>query len=283
MGLALACTSSALAQGSVAGTARESPARDAVEKLIRQSGADVSLAFRSLDGAQELFLQAETPFEYPAAMKIPVMIELYARVSARELRWSDTVPLHTDFRSAADGSAYRLDSAGQRDIAAARTMTLRQLCDAMITRDSNLAANLLIEKLGLDAIRQRIHMLGADGMDLVAGFGDSKASAEGLKNVTSARALMVILWGLANDRVVNSNASKEMMGLIARSGLQAVISGAAPLRAAPRRPPGADHHDASIIIGARPFVLVTDVRGLADPQASAALVARIAHALSRAR
>ena len=281
IGLALGCSASARAQGPPA-AARESSARAAVEKLIRQSGADVSLAFRSLDGAQELFIAADTPFEYPAAMKIPVMIELYARVDAHDLRWSDSLALHSTFRSVADGSPYRLDSVAPPDIAAARTMTLRQLCDVMMTRDSDLAADLLIEKLGLDAIRQRMRALGADGMDLVAGFGDTKASAQGLKNVTSARALMVILWGLANDRIVSADASQEMMGLIARSGLPVNMPGTAPPRPAVRGPSGADHHAATIIIGAHSFVLVTNVRGLTDPQASAALVARIAHAISRA-
>ena len=283
--LALGCSVPvpALGEGSPSNTARESPARATVENLIQQSRANVSVAFRSLDGTSELFIQAGTPFEYPAAMKIPVMIELYARVNARELRWDDTVPVHATFRSVADGSTYDLDlAAAPKIFATAKTMTLRQLCDAMILRDSDLAANLLMEKLGLDAIRQRIHALGPDGMDLVAGFGDSKAAVQGLKNVTTSRALMVILWSLANDQVVSADDSKQMMGLMARSGLQAIISGAAPMtRPAARRPAGADHHEATIIIGARSFVLVTDVRGLADAQASA-LVARIAHAVSRA-
>lgn len=282
IGLALGCPSAALSQ---AGPTHENPARADVEKLIRQSGADVSVAFRSLDGARELFIQADKPFEDATAMKIPVMIELYAEVEARELRWSDSLPVHANFRSIVDGSPYSLDPASDPGLSrnVGKTMTLRQLCDAMITRDSDFAANVLIERLGVDRIRQRIDALGADGMEFVGGFGDSKAAAQGLKNVTSARALMVVLWGLANDQVVSADASQQMMGLIARSGLQAVIAGAAPSRAfAARRAAGGNHHDATIIIGARSYVLVTDVRGLADPRASAALVARIADALSAA-
>jgi len=256
-----------------------------VEKLIQQSGADVSVAFRSLDGTRELFIQADRQFEDATATKIPVMIELYAQVDARELRWSDPLQVHTSFRSIVDGSVYGLDSGTDRDILknAGKTMTLRQLGDAMIMRDSDLAANLLIEKLGVDRIRQRIHALGADGIEFVAGFGDNKASAQGLKNVTSARALMVVLWALAGNQVVSADASKQMTGLIAHSRLEGGVPGTTPSQApASRRSFGGDHHDATIIIGARSFVLVTDVRGLADPRASAALVAQIAHALSAA-
>ena len=162
-------------------------------------------------------------------------------------------------------------------------MTLRRLCDAMIADDSDLAANLLVEKLGVDRIRQRIHAMGGDGMEFAGSFGDSEAAAKGLKNLTSARALMVVLWALAGNRVVGADASMQMMGLIAHSGLQGGVPGVTPAQApAPRRMPSVDHHDATVIIGARSFVLVTDVRGVTDPRASSALVAQIAHALSAA-
>jgi beta-lactamase class A len=280
--LALCCPSAALSQRVAT---QESSARADVERLIGQSGAEVSVAYRSLDGARELFIQADSQFEDATAMKIPVMIELYAEVEARELRWSDSLPVHASFRSVVDGSLYNLDPVSDSSLARSvgKTMTLRQLCDAMIARDSDLAANLLIEKLGVGRIRQRIHALGANGMEFVSGFGDTKAAVGGMKNVTSARALMLLLWALAKDQVVSADASRQMLGLIARSGLKEEISGATPSRAsAPGRPTGENHHDATIIIGARSFVLVTDVRGLANPRASAALVARIAHALSSA-
>jgi len=285
MALALGCGSSAPAQDSQTDTARVSLARADVEKLIQQSGADVSVAFRSFDGTRELFIQADKQFEDATAMKIPVMIELYAQMDAREVRWSDPLPVHTSFRSIVDGSMYDTDPGTDGDILknAGKTMTLRQLCDAMIMRDSNLAANLLIERLGIDRIRQRIHTLGADGMEFVAGFGDNKASAQGLKNVTSARALMVVLWALAENQVVGEDASKQMIGLIAHSRLEGGVPGTTSSQApASRVPFGSDRHDATIIIGAHSFVLVTDVRGLADWRASAALVARIAHTLSAA-
>jgi beta-lactamase class A len=285
MALALGCGSPAPAQDSQTDPARASSGRADVEKLIQQSGADVSVAFRSLDGTRELFIQADKQFEDATAMKIPVMIELYAQVDAREVRWSDPLQVHTSFRSIVDGSMYGLDPAAAGDIArsAGKTMTLRQLCDAMIAGDSDLAANLLIEKLGIDRIHRRMHALGADGMELVAGFGDNKALAQGLKNVTSARALMVVLWALAENQVVGEDASKQMIGLIAHSGLEGGTPGITPARAPARRVSlGGDQYDATIIIGAHSFVLVTDVRGLADRRASAALVAQIAHALSAA-
>lgn len=275
------------AQESATSATHESSARTDVEQLIQQSGADVSIAFRSLDGGQELLIGADRPFEDSLALKIPVMIELFAQADARQLRLTDAVRVHTIFRSAVDSSAYTVDRASGDDLAhgAARTMTLRQLCEAMITSNSDIAANLLIERLGLESIQNRIHALGADGMVLASGFGDKKAEAKGLKNVTTPRALMTILLALAQNQAVSADASQQMVGLLAHSLLPGTIVGIASspsLWQSQRRSAGGERHDAAIVFGARSFVLVTDVRGVSDPQASAALVAQIAHLLAAA-
>lgn len=287
----LACVPSATAQApaqeSQATATGESSARPDVEQLIQQSGADVSIAFRSLDGSQQLLIQADRGFDDSLAMKIPIMIDLFAEADARQLKFTDTISVHNAFRSVADDSTYGIDPTSGDSLAHSENqlMTLNQLCEAMVTRNSDIAADLLIERLGLASIQDRIHALGADGMVLASGFGDKKAVAKGLKNVATPRALMTLLLGLAQNNVVSADASQQMVGLLAHSTLPGSLAAGyvAPVQGAhPSNPPGgAGQHDAAIILGARPFVLVTDVRGI-DPAASAALVARIAHSLASA-
>jgi beta-lactamase class A len=259
----------------------ESSARPDVEDLIQQSGGDVSLAFRSLDGGQQLLIQADRPFQDSLVMKIPVMIELFAQAEAQQLKMSDAVLVRNLFRSVVDASAYTIDRTDDDTLATdvGRTMTLGELCKAMITTNSDIAANLLIERLTLEAVQNRLHTLGADGMVLASGFDDDKAAATGLKNTATPRALMTVLLALAQNSVVSANASAQMVGLLAHSRLPGSIVPAATVPSGV--PTGGDQHDAAIIIGARSFVLVTDVRGLGTP-ASAALVARISQALAAA-
>lgn len=265
----------------------ESSARPDVEQLIQQSGADVSIAFRSLNGSQELLIHADRGFDDSLAMKIPIMIDLFAQVEARELKFTDTISVQNLFRSVVDDSTYGIDPTSGDSLAPSEgeLMTLNQLCEAMITRNSDIAANLLIERLGLASIQDRIHALGADGMVFASGFGDKKAAAKGLKNVATPRALMMLLLALAQNNVVSADASWQMVGLLAHSRLPGSLAAGyvAPVQGAhPSNPSGgAGQHDATIIFGARPFVLVTDVRGI-DASASAALVARIAHSLAAA-
>jgi len=261
----------------------ESSARSDVEALIRQSGGDVSLAFRSLDGGAKLLIQADRPFQDSLVMKIPVMIELFAQAEAQQVKMTDAVPVRNLFRSVVDLSAYTIDRAAEDSLAShpGRLMSLYELCEAMITTNSDIAANLLIERLSLEAVQTRIHTLDVDGMVLASGFGDEKAAATGLKNTTTPHALMNVLLLLAQNNVVSADASAQMVGLLAHSRLPGSIVGDATHSVPSAGPSGEDQHDAAIILGARSFVLVTDVRGLAAP-ASAALVARISRALAAA-
>ena len=108
-------------------------------------------------------------------------------------------PVRNEFHSLADGSPYELnpldDSETELYRAVGETRTLAQLSELMITVSSNLATNLLMEKLGVDNIRGGVHALGADGMNVRGGVEDNKAFAQGLNNTTTARALLRLLDG----------------------------------------------------------------------------------------
>jgi beta-lactamase class A len=68
-----------------------------------------------------------------------------------------------EFRSLVDGSIYRLDPSDDSETdlykAVGQTRTVAQLCQLMITVGSNVATDLLIEKLDVDNIRGTVHFL----------------------------------------------------------------------------------------------------------------------------
>ena len=133
----------------------------AVRRIVGASGAEVAVAFRMLDGSGEMFIEPDKPFHAASTMKIPVMIELFRQVAAGQVSLDDQLTIRNEFRSIVDGSTYALsvDEDSDREVYAAvgRTMTLRQLCELMITVSSNFATNLLIEKLGVEKIQSDRH------------------------------------------------------------------------------------------------------------------------------
>src|ERR1700752_4435444 len=122
------CAASARGQGAEPNPPLESPARGDVEKLIQTYGADASVAFRTLDGTQELFVQPDKPFRSSSAIKIAVMIELYAEAEASELSLSD--PLLGTFGSETGAQAGTAHAGAKDDPtygSIGKTLTLQEL------------------------------------------------------------------------------------------------------------------------------------------------------------
>jgi beta-lactamase class A len=273
--------------GAGSAAAREpAGARAELERLIAASGPEVAVAFRTLDGRDELLIGPDVPFHAASTMKVPVMIELFAQAKKGTLRLDDPLPVKNSFPSIVDGSPYSLDPGDDSDPeiykSVGGTLPLRRLCEAMITLSSNLAANLLIERLGVASIRQRVHALGADGMNLRRGVEDGKAFQAGLNNTTTARALMVLLDRIARERAVDPASDREMILILSRQRFGDAIPAGLPAGTPVAHKTGSItkiHHDAAIVYAPRPFVLVVLVRGLEDQKQSAALMAAIARVL----
>jgi beta-lactamase class A len=260
-----------------------------IESTIRQSGAEVAVAFRTLDGRSEWLLHADEPFHAASTMKIPVLIELYHQVHEGKVRLDDTVTIKNQFHSLVDGSPYTLDPGDDSETqlyqAAGSTRTLGELCELMITVSSNLATNLLMEKLGVDNIRAGVHALGADGMNVLRGVEDAKAFQQGLNNTTTARALLRLMEAIARGQAVDADSSHQMIEILERQTFNDRIPAGLPPGTRVAHKTGEItriQHDAAIVFAPRPFVLVVLTRGLEDPKQGSALIAEITRRLYQA-
>lgn len=261
----------------------------AIEAQIRKSGAEVGIAFRTLDGHTAYSFHEEETFHAASTMKIPVMIELFHQVQQGMLKLDEPLLVKNEFHSLADGSVYTLDPADDSETdlykVAGQTRTLLQLLELMITVSSNLATNLLIEKLGVENIRATVHSLHADGMSVLRGVEDNKAFQKGMNNTTTAHGLQQLLEAIARGEAVDQDSSGQMIEILERQKFNEGIPAGLPAGTRVAHKTGEItkiHHDAAIVFGPRPFVLVILVRGLADIKDSSALMAEITRQLYQA-
>ena len=253
-----------------------------VQKLIDASGAEVAVALRSLDGKHELLIDPDKTFHAASTMKVPIMIELFRQAEAGQLKLDEPLAIKNEFHSIVDGSVYQLSVGDDSDAEVyknvGKTMALRDLCEAMITVSSNFAANLLIERVGAENVRKTVTRLGADGMVVLRGVEDQKAFDKGMNNATTARALAVLLQKLADGKAVSAKADAEMVAILKRQKFNDGIPAGLPAGTPVAHKTGSItkiHHDAAIVYGPRPYVLVVLVRGIQDQKVSAALMASI--------
>ncbi len=262
------------------------PLSTEIRALIEQSGAEVAVAFQTLDGRDGLLIEPEESFHAASTMKIPVMIELFRQERAGLLQLDELLPITNQFSSIIDGSPYTLSPEDDSDAeiyqAAGQSRTLRELCERMITISSNLATNLLIVRLGVDNIQNTVDQLGAGGMQVRRCLEDGKAYREGVSNTTTAEALLQLLERIGHLRAVDEPASREMIEILKRQQFDEAIPAGLPAGVAVAHKTGqitSIHHDAGIVFARRPYVLVILVRGLEDDQQSARLMSDISRTI----
>jgi beta-lactamase class A len=135
----------------------------------------------------------------------------------------------------------------------------------------------------VDNIRRTVTSLGAEGMQVLRGVEDQKAYDKGINNTTTARGLLVLLERIASGRAVAPRSDTEMVGILERQrqSPDAIPAGVPPGTRVAHKTGNITriHHDAAIVYGPRPYVLVVLVRGIDDRTRSAALIAAVSTAV----
>jgi beta-lactamase class A len=264
-------------------------ARKKVGGLIAASNAEtVAVAFYDLASGSELLINPDLSFHAASTMKVPVMLALYRQAAAGKLSLEDRLPVKNDFLSIADGSHFSTSAGDDSELSLYKkigeTATVRELMRLMITASSNLATNILIERVTPARVMRLMREIGARHIRVRRGVEDGKAYERGLNNTTTARDLMIILRRIAAGRAVSKPASAEMIGVMLDQRFNDSIPAGLPKDARVAHKTGsitAVHHDAAIIFlpERKPYVLVVLTRGLSDEARAHQLIADISRVI----
>jgi beta-lactamase class A len=251
----------------------------AIVRAATADTAEISVAFLDLATGDSLLLDAHVRMHAASTMKVPVMMELFRRAYAGELRMDDPFPVGNEFVSIADGSAYALlaevDSDPELYTRVGATLPRRELVERMIVRSSNLATNLLIADARPERIAELMRRIGADSMAVLRGVEDLPAFRAGMNNSTTAHALMRVMVAVGDPSLAGAQAAREMEGILARQEFTEMIPAGVPAGTRVANKTGnitRIAHDAAIVYppGRAPYVLVVLTRGFADEAAAAA-------------
>ncbi|WP_390299850.1 serine hydrolase [Gracilimonas halophila] len=188
------------------------------ERLEAMSG-DFAVAFMNLsDTSETILINEREMFHAASTMKTPVMVELYKQADAGKFSLDDSILVKNEFRSIVDGSGYQMsvdeDSEGELYDLIGQKRTIRDLMYDMITMSSNLATNILIEKVNAENVTETMRSYGADSILVLRGVEDIKAFEQGLSNRTTAYDEMKIYSKIGNGEAVSEEASEQMIEIL---------------------------------------------------------------------
>ena len=195
-------------------------------QLERILGADTrhySIALR--DDVSGFRVRIDSRRSYPSAstMKIAVMMAVYRLAQRGELELDEQIYIHNNFYSVVDGSPYevppeRIRSCPYRTYKRmGRTMSLRELCADMIQSSSNLATNLLLERVGVERIQRELERMQIRGTRIIRGLYDELAFERDWHNRLTARSVEDTLYALERADLFRPELRREMLDVMANT------------------------------------------------------------------
>lgn len=241
--------------------------RNRIDEIKRESGAEaLAVAVRDIETSVEFDYESDRWFHAASTIKVPILMGVFGVVHGGELLPQSRLHVRNRFRSADDGSIFRVDP--DRDAnavvhaAVGKTMQVRELAFHMIATSSNLATNLLLEYVGLESMQRTLTDLGLeDGIELHRGVEDNRAFDAGISNRVTAAGLARLLKLIADERAFSRTLSKEMLDILHAQEFNSGIPAPLPKRTRVAHKTGEIStiaHDAGIVYlpGRNPYVLV---------------------------
>jgi beta-lactamase class A len=250
--------------------------------LNAESNARVSLAIHDLASGYQLLVQPDLAYHSAGIFKLGVMMEVFHQAAGGTFSLDELLPVINSFISIADQSIFSLspedDSETDLYQHIGESLPLRELTRRMIIYSSNLATNLLIEKVGAESVTRFMQELGTNDLVIRRGPEDNQAYTLGLNNSATARSLMQVLVRVAKRSVVSPAASDEMIAILGQQQFNEGIPARLPEGVIVAHKTGWNdrlYHDAAIVYPPKhtPYVMAIMRSGLPETGEASALVA----------
>src|SRR6266496_951298 len=252
--------------------------------IVRVFVCVVGFYYRSLARADSILIDANLRFHAASTMKLPVMIQIFRDADAGLLARDDSLTVHTAFPSLVEGAfvvGKEDDSDSTLYALVGRNRSVRDLLELMITRSSNLATNILIERVGASRAQASARSLGAWSIQVLRGVEDGAAYRAGLNNTTTARDLGVLLAAIARGRAAGGAACDSMLAILGRQEFNEGIPAGVPPGTRVAHKTGwigeVVYHDAAVVYPSTggSYVLVVLTGGIKEDSVAHNLVADV--------
>ena len=181
---------------------------DRIREFIETQEGNIAVVVKGLKTKEEIRLNEDLVFPSASTIKLVIMSELLYRVNEGAVSLEDTVELTEHMKTGGDGILKELNY-GHR-------FTLEEIMTLMIIVSDNMAANILIDLLGMDNINAAVERLGLLDTKLQRRMMDSQAARVGRENLITAKDLAHLIELTYYGRNINKEYSDMMLDILKR-------------------------------------------------------------------
>lgn len=252
-----------------------------LDAITRAEGVTAAVCATRVDGREIVALRPDEPY-YPAStIKVPIMVEVFRQAHLGRLALSDEIALLPEDQVTGSGVLQSM-SPGIR-------LPVRDLLTLMIIVSDNTATNMLIDRVGADAVTATMASLGLKHTALFNKLQVVPVDRRG-SNVTTAADMTLLLGRIARGEAVSYDASRRMVDILLRQTLSGgigrllpvdppdrALGAPAPVRVASKSGSIEGHrHDVGLVLMPEgSYALSVFLRDVADPERATDLIGRI--------
>ncbi len=161
---------------------------------------EAAVVVKDLNTGWQIRIKEDKLFPSASLVKIPIMASCFYAVKEGRIRLEETLKLKAGQRALGSGCL--------KDAPAGAEFSISKLIEYMITQSDNTAANMLIDRIGIDCLNGYFKKLGQKNTNISRPMMDFKSRKEGKDNFTTASDLAGLLERIYNGRLINGNYSK---------------------------------------------------------------------------
>jgi len=231
----------------------------------------LGLAVKDLTSGDEFFIHPDEVMPQASSIKIAVLADLYLQAQQGRLKLSDEYVVRKE--DLVPGSDIMLGLTP-----GATRLTLRDLATMMIAVSDNSAANVLIDRLGMDNVNAMLASLGLRSTQLRRKMMDLKAAGEGRENVSTPREMMFLLETIYSGKLLNKPMTEDFLKMLSTHKESSLLQGL-PDDAVAAGKPGeleAVRNDSGIVLlKNRPYILCVMTTYLRDEREGSVAIRKI--------
>jgi beta-lactamase class A len=174
-----------------------------------EAGLDgiLGLALKDLKTGKTFLINEREVFPQASSIKIAILLEAFKQAEEGRLQLDEFIALEESRKVAGSGVLYYLGRPSLR-------LSVRDTAVLMVVLSDNTATNLLIDKVGMEAVNKRLDVLGLAKTRLRRKMMDLKAAAEGRENVSTPLEMMTLLEKLWKGDVLKEPYRKDLLEIL---------------------------------------------------------------------
>lgn len=178
-----------------------------IKSLSDQLDGVLGLAIKDLSTGRTIFINENEIFPQASSIKMTILLEVLKQAEEGKLKLDEFINLTPEAKV---GGGLILSYLGYP----ALKISIRDLCVLMVVLSDNTATNLLIDRVGLKNINDRLQGLGLSQTKLQRKMMDVKAAGEGRENLSTPLEMMSLLEKIYKGPVLSPGSRQEFFNIL---------------------------------------------------------------------